>query len=115
MDDKTSAFFYWRRAPKADGTQMVRSFDVYIVLKREGKYNRFKNWMVAVTVEGFLLCPNMLVEQLVRLQLPADVRNIPIKPMHTTSAVVLCCGDALFVAGVRKNLYIFNLSNSQVS
>lgn len=70
--------------------------------------------MVAVTVEGFIICPNMLVEQLVKLQLPNDVRNIPIKPNHTTSAICMCCSDALFVAGVRKNLYIFNLSNAQV-
>ncbi|KAI6183552.1 hypothetical protein M3Y97_00500900 [Aphelenchoides bicaudatus] len=94
LDDKANAIFYVKKPPKSDGEQM--------------------NWMIATTIEGFILCPNMLVEKVIRLHLPVDVRNIPIKPMHSTSAVVLCCADALFVAGVRKNLYIFNLSTAQL-
>lgn len=53
-------------------------------------------------------------ENLAILKLPADVRNIPIRPMHTTSAVALSCGDTIFVAGVRKNLYIFNIASAQL-
>ncbi|KAI6199667.1 hypothetical protein M3Y96_00651200 [Aphelenchoides besseyi] len=94
MEERTNALFYWRRPPKADGTA--------------------NNWMIAVQVQGFLLCPNMLVEQCVTLHLPDDVRNIPVRPMHTTSSIASCCNDALFVAGVRKNLYIFNVGTSQL-
>lgn len=52
----------------------------------------------------------MLPEQCVTLKLPPDVRNIPIRPMHTTSALTACVSDTLFVAGVRKHFYIFNAS-----
>ncbi|KAI6228770.1 hypothetical protein M3Y99_01185600 [Aphelenchoides fujianensis] len=94
MEERTNAIFYWKRPTKADGTP--------------------NNWMVAVQTQGFLLCPNILPENLITLTLPDDVRNIPVRPMHTTSAVTSCCNDALFVAGVRKNLYIFNVSTAQL-
>lgn len=94
MEEKANAIFYWKRPTKTDGER--------------------NDWMVAITTEGYLLCANMLPEKLVTLKLPGDVRNIPIKPMHTTSAVVLSCNDTLFVAGVRKNFYIFNVANQQV-
>lgn len=42
------------------------------------------------------------------------MRNIPIKPMHTTSAIALSCGDTVFVAGIRKNLYIWNINSTEV-
>ncbi|KAI6242069.1 NACHT domain-containing protein [Aphelenchoides fujianensis] len=60
MEERTNAIFYWKRPTKADGTP--------------------NNWMVAVQTQGFLLCPNILPENLITLTLPDDVRNIPVRP-----------------------------------
>ncbi|KAH7715368.1 Protein T05C3.2 [Aphelenchoides avenae] len=95
MEEKANAIIYWKK-PAAKGQDVGQS------------------WTIAVTVDGFLLCKDLMRENLTVLKLPADVRNIPIRPMHTTSAVALSCGDTIFVAGVRKNLYIFNIASAQL-
>lgn len=49
------------------------------------------------------------------LKLPNNVRNIPIKPQHATTAVAFASHDSLFVAGVRKHLYLWDVNTQQVS
>uniref|UniRef100_A0A915AEI7 WD_REPEATS_REGION domain-containing protein n=1 Tax=Parascaris univalens TaxID=6257 RepID=A0A915AEI7_PARUN len=73
-----------------------------------------KRWIAAVFIEGFLLYEASEGKKLVNLRLPSGVRNIPIRPMHTTTAITLASEDTIFVAGVRKYLYLWNVSNAQL-
>lgn len=66
-------------------------------------------------LKGFLLYEASDDKKLVNLRLPSGVRNIPIRPMHTTTAITLASEDTVFVAGVRKYLYLWNVSNAQVN
>ncbi|KAE9547865.1 hypothetical protein FO519_008926, partial [Halicephalobus sp. NKZ332] len=94
IDEKVNALFVWHRKQRVNGIEM--------------------SWIIGVTVDGFLLCQNFGVRyKKTVLNLPVEIRNIPIRPMHTTSTVALCCNDTLFVAGIRKNLYIFNVAAKQ--
>ena len=108
LDEKVNALQYWPR----QGT---------------GECAAASNWLVAVSVDHFLLVRyhksvgQQAVEgsvgdqrELTTLRLPADVRNIPIKPMHTTSTMALACGDTVFVAGMRRALYIWNVESGQL-
>lgn len=110
IDEKVNALFVWHRKQRVNGIEM--------------------SWIIGVTVDvcfnysllsigkfqGFLLCQNFGVRyKKTFLTLPVEIRNIPIRPMHTTSTVALCCNDTLFVAGIRKNLYIFNVASKQVT
>uniref|UniRef100_A0A8R1E8B0 WD_REPEATS_REGION domain-containing protein n=1 Tax=Caenorhabditis japonica TaxID=281687 RepID=A0A8R1E8B0_CAEJA len=48
------------------------------------------------------------------LKLPPNVRNIPIRPNHTTTAIAFAAHDSVFVAGVRKNLYLWNVASTEL-
>ncbi|VDK17375.1 unnamed protein product [Anisakis simplex] len=91
IDERANAIFIWKR-PDAQP----------------------KCWLVAVFVEGFLLFETKLARKLVNLRLPTGVRNIPIRPMHTTTAITLASEDRIFVAGVRKYLYLWDMKTEQL-
>uniref|UniRef100_A0A1I8AA47 WD_REPEATS_REGION domain-containing protein n=2 Tax=Steinernema glaseri TaxID=37863 RepID=A0A1I8AA47_9BILA len=71
------------------------------------------HWVVGVTVSVFVLY-NREVGKVVRLHLPVGVRNTPIRPMHTSATMALARNESLFVVGLRKSLYIWEMDSQQL-
>ncbi|KAK0413280.1 hypothetical protein QR680_006708 [Steinernema hermaphroditum] len=71
------------------------------------------HWLVGVTVSVFVLY-NREVGRVVRLHLPVGVRNTPIRPMHTSATMALARNESLFVVGLRKSLYIWQMDSQQL-
>ncbi|CAI2355495.1 unnamed protein product [Caenorhabditis sp. 36 PRJEB53466] len=72
------------------------------------------SWIVGVIIDCFLLYRDRCQLTPVFLKLPANVRNIPIRPNHTTTAITLAAHDTVFVAGVRKHLFLWNVVTTEL-
>ena len=70
-------------------------------------------WCVATTMRGFRLW-SVDGRQSRRLVLPNTVRNV-YKKRCVSSSLVLSAGDKYAVAGIRKELYIWNVETEQLS
>ncbi|ULT89955.1 hypothetical protein L3Y34_008385 [Caenorhabditis briggsae] len=71
-------------------------------------------WIVGVMIDSFLLYRDNCDFKPIFLKLPLNVRNIPIRPRHTTTAVTFASHDTVFVAGVRKHLFLWNVSSTEL-
>ncbi|EFP10882.1 hypothetical protein CRE_30786 [Caenorhabditis remanei] len=71
-------------------------------------------WIVGVMIDSFLLYRDNCEFKPIFLKLPLNVRNIPIRPRHTTTAVTFASHDTVFVAGVRKHLFLWNVASTEL-
>ncbi|CAB3397348.1 unnamed protein product [Caenorhabditis bovis] len=76
--------------------------------------DRNTNWVVGICVENFILYRENCGYEPILLHLPFNIRNIPIRPRHTTSTVSFASHDTVFVAGIRKHLYLWNVKTTEL-
>ncbi|GMT03651.1 hypothetical protein PENTCL1PPCAC_25825, partial [Pristionchus entomophagus] len=127
LEDRANAMFVFRKQPKRlrRPSEMRRASELLglAVPGSRRASDAFPgvasayDWLVAVTIDGFLLYRNLIslgTSQLLSLKLPANVRNVPIRPMHSTSALTFASNDTIFVAGTRRHLYLWNIASEQL-
>uniref|UniRef100_A0AC35UEM1 NACHT domain-containing protein n=1 Tax=Rhabditophanes sp. KR3021 TaxID=114890 RepID=A0AC35UEM1_9BILA len=93
LEDRANDLVYWPRPNrKVNGQQL--------------------DWICIVMVDGFILHQTFFDKSNAHLKLPNGVRNIPVKPLHTTSVMTFSSNDSLFVAAVKNQLYIWKVDSS---
>ncbi|CAI4228678.1 unnamed protein product [Auanema sp. JU1783] len=70
-------------------------------------------WVVGITIEKFLLYMSSS-GSLIELSLPLNIRNIPIRPNHSTTVITFASNDTIFVAAIRKHLYFYGIESKQL-
>uniref|UniRef100_A0A0N4ZF20 NACHT domain-containing protein n=1 Tax=Parastrongyloides trichosuri TaxID=131310 RepID=A0A0N4ZF20_PARTI len=90
LEDRPNDIVYWPRPNrKVNGIQV--------------------DWICIVMVDGFILHQTHFDKTNSYLKLPSGIRNIPVKPMHTTSVMTFNSNDSIFVAAVRNSLYVWKV------
>uniref|UniRef100_A0A0K0EPQ8 NACHT domain-containing protein n=1 Tax=Strongyloides stercoralis TaxID=6248 RepID=A0A0K0EPQ8_STRER len=93
LEDRPNDIFYWPRPnKKVNGIQL--------------------DWICIVMIDGFILHQTNFDSLNIYLKLPTGIRNIPVKPMHTTSVMTFTSNDSIFVAAVRNLLYVWKVDTS---
>ncbi|TKR88811.1 hypothetical protein L596_012996 [Steinernema carpocapsae] len=90
--------------------EVVNSMQIFGTSKKSPESH---HWLIGVTVSVFVLF-NKEVGKVVRLSLPVGIRNTPIRPMHTSATIALARNESLFVVGLRKSLYIWEMDSQQL-
>ncbi|EGT47150.1 hypothetical protein CAEBREN_31734 [Caenorhabditis brenneri] len=70
-------------------------------------------WIVGVMVDEFLLYRDNCDFKPIFLKLPQNVHNIPIRPRHSISTVTFASHDTVFVAGVKKTMFLWNVASGE--
>lgn len=73
----------------------------------------YETYLIAVIGQGYYIW-NLDTKTVTKVRLPQGVRNVPLKPLKVTSPVAFTLNYELFAAGVRKNIYIWNMANEQL-
>uniref|UniRef100_A0A0K0FUG2 NACHT domain-containing protein n=1 Tax=Strongyloides venezuelensis TaxID=75913 RepID=A0A0K0FUG2_STRVS len=93
LEDRPNDIIYWTRPNKKNnGIQL--------------------DWICIVMIDGFILHQKYFNKTNIYLKLPSGIRNIPVKPMHTTSVMTFTSNDSIFVAAVRNSLYVWKVDTS---
>ena len=99
-------------AGKTMATELEERINALLVWTTVSAGGKEIRWLTGVDMNGFLVWQLDSRKSPARLKLPDGVRNIPIRPMHSTSPATLAANDSLFVAGVRRNLYLWTVKDS---